>query len=114
MQTSTSPVQQPETPDTESSSSVETEEQDYKSGITLLSGEETVDRHKIDEIRSILSHVHSNRETESENSDMQDISLAELIPVAQKAISLGILNQHELPTSKVKILNNPQTLAPDL
>lgn len=92
--TSTSPVQQPEIHVTESASSMENKEQDYKSGITLLLGEETVDLDKIKEIRSALSHVHAIRERESiENSDMQDISLADLIPISREAISLGILNQ---------------------
>lgn len=58
-------------------------------------GKETVDLDNIKEIRSALSHtIHSRRERELiDNSDMQDISLADLIPISREAFSLGILNR---------------------
>lgn len=87
MQTSNPPRLEPST--TESTSSMEKKEYDYNSGVTLLSGEETVNLSKIEEIQSALLDVHSNREKESISDD---ISLADLIPISREAISLGILN----------------------
>jgi hypothetical protein len=93
-QTSTSPLQQSEMPANENASSMANEEQDIASGITLLSGEEVVDHGTIEKIQYAMSHVHSSQETESiENSDTQDISLADLFLISREAIALRIPNR---------------------
>ena len=51
-------------------------------------------QHQWDPVRSVTYPLYSVVERELiDNSDMQDISLADLIPISREAISLGILNR---------------------
>ena len=96
IQTSTSLLQQPEIPATESASSMENKEQGYRIGITPLSNKErrlwiSTTLKRSGPLCYILSTLVARELID--NSDIQDISLADLIPISREAISLGILNR---------------------